>query len=68
MSGIAGIGFDQDFNLTGQVGGTINGKVHDGFFTKLYFGGGAVYTFRTDFEEVTNGVNIFFNVTLLIGK
>lgn len=68
ITGIMGIGVDQEFNMTGQAGGTINGKIYDGLFTRIYLGGGGTYTFRTDFKEMVNGGNFIFQVIFKIGK
>jgi len=70
ISGIIGVGFDQEWNLTGQVGATVNGKVFDGAIlpVKIYLGGGAVYTVRTNFQETINGGNFILQTTILIGK
>lgn len=68
ISGIAGIGLDQEFSLTGQIGGTVNGKVYSGLFTKIYLGGGGTYTIRYNLQEIVNGGNFIFNAIFFIGK
>lgn len=65
---IVGAGVDQEFNLIGMAGGTVNGKVFDGLFSKIYLGGGGVYTVRSNFRETINGGNLIFNVIITLGK
>lgn len=66
--GIGGVGLDDEFNLTGQVGLMVFGKVRDGLLTRMYLGGGASYTFRTDFEDNVNGANFLFGGMITFGK
>lgn len=70
VSGIAGVGFDQEWNLTGQAGFTLNGKIYTGMLIpiKVYMGGGATYQIRTNFNETIHGGNFIFQTTFLIGK
>lgn len=68
LNAILGCGLDQEFNLNAMAGGTINGKIYDGFFSKIYLGGGGVYTIRTDFKDQINGGEFIFNVIITIGK
>lgn len=70
VSGIVGVGFDQEWNLLGQAGLTINGKVFQGKLipVKVYLGGGASYFVRTDLNKTVHGVCPTFQTTFLIGK
>lgn len=68
INGILGVGLDQELNITGLGGGTINGKIFDGFFTKTYIGGGGVCTVRADFNTIIIGGDIIFNVIITFGK
>ena len=63
LNGLVGLGLDQEFNFTAMAGGTLSGKIYDGMFTRVYLGGGGVYTFRTDFNHQINGGNLIFNIT-----
>jgi uncharacterized ion transporter superfamily protein YfcC len=68
ITGIVGIGVDQKFNLTGQVGGTINGKIYSGLFANVYLGGGGTYSVRTNFDQIINGGNFIFQTIITFGK
>ena len=58
---LAGIGLDNEFNITGQLGGMINGVIYNGLFIDVAFGGGGSYSVRYDFNEVIHGGNILIN-------
>jgi Sec-independent protein translocase protein TatA len=68
LTGIVGIGADSEWNLIGQAGGTISGKIYSGLFLDAYIGGGATYLVRTDFDKTVHGVCPIFQTMFKIGK
>lgn len=70
VSGIVGIGLDQEFNVIGQAGVVVSGKVFSGkiFPVKVYLGGGGTYSIRTDFNKTISGGNFIFQTTIAFGK